>query len=105
MSTTRAMLLSQARRLGEAVHDVAQRILADMVVDGIRPVRGLLHLARTFPSDRLDLACQRALRMDTVTYGSVKNILVNHLEEQGVEPELDFEVGSFSFSRQPHEYT
>jgi len=105
MSTTRATLLSQATRLGEAVHDVAQRILADMVVDGLRPVRGLLRLANNCGASRLDKACHRALKMDTVTYCSVKNILANHLEEQEVEPELDFEDGSFSFSRQPHEYT
>lgn len=105
MSTTRAMLLSQAKFIGDPVHDVAQKILSNMVVDGIRPVRGLLHLAKSFSAERLGLACERALRMNTVTYGSVKSILVKHLEKQEVEPELDFEAGSFSFSRQPQEYT
>jgi transposase len=106
MTTTRAGLLAQAKTIGDAVGDAASKILSDMVVDGIRPVRGLLHLEKQFTAARLEKACQRALLMDTVSYTSVKSILLNRLEETDAEPVcvLPAEQGEFSFSRLPQEY-
>lgn len=106
MSTTREMLIKTAVSMGDAVRDVAVRILSDKAVDGLRPVRGLLRLAEYHTALRLERACTRALVMDTVSYASIKSILENRLEEEGLPEEAGFLDSQleFSFSRKPDEY-
>jgi len=45
-----------------------------------RKCLGLLRLARTYGTDRLELACTRALMIKAISYQSVKNILKKGLE-------------------------
>lgn len=45
-----------------------------------RKCLGLLRLAKTFGNDRLELACDRALKLRAIGYRSVKNILKKGLE-------------------------
>jgi len=80
MNTTSAGLLRWAARMGETVGLVAESILADKAVDGMRPVRALIRLATTYPPERVQRACARALRYDTATYRSVKEILEKNLD-------------------------
>ncbi len=48
-----------AQRLGPSVALVAELILADRAVDGLRPVRALIRLADTYTTARLEAACRR----------------------------------------------
>lgn len=106
MSTTREMLVKTAASMGDAVRDVAVRILSDKAVDGLRPVRGILRLAEHYSAVRLEKACARALAMDTVSYASLKSILENKLEREDVSKETGFPDMQleFCFSRNPEEY-
>ena len=83
-------LVQWAQRLGPSVGLVAELILADKAVDGLRPVRALIRLADTYTTARLETACRRAVRFATPSYRSVKDILVNELdrlpEESPAEP-------------------
>ncbi|MDH7480131.1 MAG: IS21 family transposase, partial [Syntrophomonadaceae bacterium] len=63
-SSTQGLLI-WAQRLGNSVVGVAEAILADKAVDGIRPVRALVRLAERYGSGRLQAACERALRFHT----------------------------------------
>ena len=47
---------------------------------GYKRAMGLIQLHRTYGSDRLDKACQRALRADAVSYRRIANILKNNLD-------------------------
>jgi transposase len=74
-------LIHWAHRIGESVGAVAEFIMADKAVDGMRPLRALLRLAQKYPADRMERACARALRYDTASYSSVKAILARGLEQ------------------------
>jgi transposase len=80
LSANRNGLLKWAYRLAEPVGQLAEAILADKAVDGLRPVRALIHLADTFGTERLACACRRALLYDTPYYRSVKEILKKQLD-------------------------
>ena len=100
LAESRAGLLAWAQRLGEPVGKVAQHILEQKAVDGLRPTRALLRLASSYSAQRLSRACDRALRFSIPSYTSVKNILINNLDGQPAEAALD-ERGQevFRFSR------
>lgn len=105
MNTTSAGLLRWASSMGEAVGQVAQSIMADKAVDGMRPVRALIRLSRSYSTDRLENACARALRYDTATYRSVKEILQKNMDmlplEEPTEPSGQ---RVFRFQRQGRDY-
>lgn len=47
---------------------------------GYRSCLGLMSLLRAYGGERLEAACRRALRIGTLTYGSVKSILTTGLD-------------------------
>ena len=51
---------------------------------GFRSCLGIVRLAKTFGSPRLEAACERALHVGARSYGSVKSILDNRLDGQPV---------------------
>ena len=105
MNTTGEGLVRWASSFGEAVGQVAQSIMADKVVDGMRPVRALIRLAKKYSADRLERACVRALRYDTAGYRSVKSILAKDLDELPVEdPTEPSGQKVFRFQRQGRDY-
>jgi len=60
------------------------RLLADPVIDRLSMVRRLLRLREQVGDERLEAACDRALRFDEVRYKTVKRIL-----KQGLEAETE----------------
>jgi hypothetical protein len=72
----------EATQIGPATLQVVQQLLDEQPLDRLRSVRKLLRLAQTYTPLRLEQACARALRFETVTYVSVKQILQNGLEAQ-----------------------
>jgi transposase len=105
MNTTGAGLLRWAERIGEEVGKVAESIMADKAVDGMRPVRALIRLATTYSTQRLEHACARALRYDTPTYRSVKEILTKGLDLlPAAEPIEASGQRVFRFQRQGRDY-
>ena len=81
LDSTSEGLIRWAHRIGSSVGQVAELIMADKAVDGMRPLRALVHLAEKYPADRVERACARALRYDTASYTSVKAILSRGLEQ------------------------
>ena len=90
-------LVQWAERLGACVAAVAREIFADQAVDGLRPVRALIRLADKYTVPRLEAACQRAVRYRTPTYRSVKDILVNGLDQLPEERPADPPTGQVQF--------
>ena len=105
LEETRPGLLQWARRLGEPVGRLAEVILEQKAVDGLRPLRALLRLAQTYPAHRLSRACERALSFGTPCYASVKSILAASLDRLPTEAAVD-EQGQtvFRFSRRGSDF-
>ena len=53
---------------------------------GHRSSLGILSLERRFGKDRLEAACDQALTHNTVSYASVKLILITGLDKAAIEP-------------------
>ncbi len=72
--------LATAAEIGGATLQVVQTLLADPVIDRLPTVGRLLRLGQKFGSQRLELACERALYFDDPAYKTVKRILTQGLE-------------------------
>ena len=70
----------EATRIGPATLQAVNQLLDERPLDQLRNVRKVLRLAQTYTPLRLEQACARALRFETVNYVSVKQILQNGLE-------------------------
>lgn len=105
LEETRPGLLQRAKRLGEPVGRLAEVILDQKAVDGLRPLRALMRLADTYSAQRLSRACERALHYGTPCYASVKSILANSLDRLPTEAAVD-EQGQtvFRFSRRGSDF-
>jgi hypothetical protein len=75
-----------AADIGLATTALVGRLLADPVVDRLSMVRRLLRLREQVGDERLEAACDRALRFDEVSYKTVKRILGQGLESEGEVP-------------------
>jgi transposase len=105
LEETRPGLLQWAKRLGEPVGRLAEVILEQKAVDGLRPLRALIRLADTYSPQRLSNACERALRFGTPCYASVKSILAASLDRLPTEAAVG-EHGQtvFRFSRRGSDF-
>jgi transposase len=91
MSLTRETLCRQARAVGRSTELVVTAIFNQKSVDGLRPARALIGLARKYSRTRLEAACRRALEYESPEYASVKSILTKGLDrldddDEPVEP-------------------
>ena len=83
------------RRWGESIGPKTGEMVAAIIAISVHPEQsyrrclGLLRLAKTHGSERLELACIRSLRLGAIDYQSVKNTLNKRLEatEPGDDPE------------------
>jgi transposase len=67
----------------------ATAALCDLILDertrpeqGFRACLGIIRLARSYGQERLDAAAMRAIDIGARTYGSVKSILANNLDQR-----------------------
>ena len=74
----------QAEQMGPAVVQAVSELLAENTLVHLRQVQGILRLAQTYGSQRLDAACRRALAHGDPRYRTVKNILQQGLDAQGL---------------------
>ena len=99
--TTRApdQLKKEAAKLGPAVAEFAQRLLADPLPWAkLRQGHKLLRLAERYTGPRLDAACRRALDVDLVDVRRLERILVQALEEE-TSPQLPLPAPAGRFAR------
>lgn len=79
----RAACQAVAEDIGFSTTALVGRLLADPVMDRLSMVRRLLRLREQVGDERLEAACERALRFDEVSYKTVKRILSQGLEAEG----------------------
>ena len=59
---------------------------------GYRSCLGLMKLARTYPKDRMEAACQRSLEIKSFSYRSVKSILNSSIDQLPLQPSLPLQL-------------
>ena len=71
-----------AKDIGPATSEVVEAILGDGVIDRRRTVLRLLRLREQYGDERLERACERALRFEAASYLTVKHILQQELDQE-----------------------
>jgi transposase len=83
---TPGWIIAQAAKIGEntvnAVGQVMRR--SEHVQQGFNAALGVLSLAKAYTPERLEIACQRCIHFNTVTYRALKSVLVNNLDQQPI---------------------
>jgi len=81
----------QAAKVGQNCAILVEVILRDRrhPEQGFRACLGIMNLAKSHGTERLEAACERALEINARTYSSVKSILQNNLERKRREPATD----------------
>ena len=100
--------LKTAKTIGLATNQIITHILALGGRINLRKAQGILRLAESYNSDRLELACLRAVAYDNYDYNAISNILKNKLDQQPTESSLVAKVKNVADSayiRDPNEYS
>ena len=94
---TPQVCLKQAGTLGTAVHDVVLSLLNQGAFTHLRQAQGVLGLVKKHGAERLNTACQMALRCDDPNYRTVKRILDKGLDlfDQRYRPDKSAQVGAY----------
>ncbi len=89
-----AYFLEQAEKTGSATRWAISQILVSRAHQSqtYNSCRGVLHLAKKYTDERLELAAVRCQKVDKVTYSMLKRILLLKLEEQPSESENAFSM-------------
>jgi len=82
-------LITRAARTGYHTAALIERLMRDRPrpEQGYRSALGVLSLQRQFGTERLEAACDRALTVGTVSYASVRSILVTGLDRAPEPPQ------------------
>jgi len=101
LKETKEGLMGRARNLGPSVMAMCRTLFSRNGVDGLRPVRSLLALVKTYGPERLEAACRRALEFDeSPRYGTVKRILKRDLDSLVVEAVPKVTKQDYAFQRE-----
>ena len=76
-----------AQEVGPATAQVVAQYLADPIIERLRTVHRLLRLREAYGDQRLEAACQRALRFEDGKYKTIKRILVTAQEGEPDPPQ------------------
>ena len=106
LQCSREGLLSLAETVGPSTYQVVYEILSHPTIDKLRPVRLLLNLSNKYSKERLEKSCQRAFKYKLFSYGNIKRILENNLDQQPVEAVESkiIPMQPFRFARDPADY-
>ncbi|MEA3502030.1 MAG: IS21 family transposase [Actinomycetota bacterium] len=86
---TPSRILNWAHKTGPATAKLAEEIMAGRPhpEQGYRACLGVIRLGKSFGEDRLEAACERALKVGACSYRSVQSILKTGLDRQQLLPE------------------
>jgi transposase len=84
---TPSRIVAWAEKTGPRTAELARRILESKPhpEQGYRACLGLLRLGQKYSADRLEAACDRALRIGGISYRSVNSILQSGLDQIPLE--------------------
>ncbi len=84
-------LMSWAQQYGKCTAELVNQIMQSRrhPEQGYRSCLGILRLEKTYGAERLELACQRALLLETRRYKSVESILKHGLDKTDRSPDAE----------------
>ena len=84
-------IIEWGQKIGPSTAAFLQAVMAakDHPQQGFRRCRGVLALARSYPADRLERACARALHFRMLTYRGVEAILKNKRDQEPLPGEAE----------------
>jgi transposase len=84
-------MIAWAAQNGPATAKVVENILSRRAYpeQGFRSCMGIISLAKRYSQQRLEMACQRALAIQGVSYRSIKSILENKLDQRPLPTQMD----------------
>jgi hypothetical protein len=92
--------LQQAQQIGEHCHQLIDQLLSQEVLVRLRAAQNVLHLSKRYGVSRLEAACERALKHQSVHYQTVKSILHGNFDQLPlIEPLAQPYVPSARFAR------
>ena len=86
-------LAAWAAKAGPKTRAFVEELMASKAheLQGLRSCLGVVRLASKFGTDRVEAACERALRVRALTYKSVRSILeknLDRLDDNGIQPQV-----------------
>jgi hypothetical protein len=99
LQCSRFGLLSQAEKISPHVLEVIEKLLSDPVHEDLRPARRTLVLEKKYGKDRLQKACERAIYFQSISYFSIKSILIKELDKQDWMDKKIYQEKTFKFAR------
>jgi len=87
-------LIAWGAKVGPHTAAFVEKLLASRPhpEQGYRSCLGLMKLARTYPKDRMEAACQRSLEIKSLSYRSVKSILNSSIDQLPLQPSLPLKL-------------
>ena len=78
-------IVSWANSKGDVVGDFVKKLIASKAhpEQGFRSSLGIIRLAEKYGDTRLQTACAKAIRIESINYQTVKNMLANNVESLG----------------------
>jgi len=79
---TPGWIIAQAAKVGQSTVDAVSEVMKrnEHVQQGFNAALGILQLGKAYTPEKLELACQRCIHFNCVSYRSIKSVLVNKLE-------------------------
>ncbi|MBN6742505.1 IS21 family transposase [Acidithiobacillus sp. MC6.1] len=78
--------LQMAKAIGPHCHGVVHQLFIDRVLVNLRTVQNILRLREKYTPERLEAACERALRFGNPRYGTIAQILKKGLDQEALAP-------------------
>ena len=95
--------------IGEATQQVISRLVTVGSRIGLRKAQAILRLKDKYDSERLELACVRAVAYDNYAYKAIAKILEENLEQESITPSCGArtvsDVADSAYIRKPEEYS
>ena len=103
---TPSRIVHWAQKSGAATAEVVGKILASRThpQQSFRSCLGVLRLGKSYSPERLEAACQRALRLGTYSYKAIAAILKNGLDQRALANPQRTELLEHSNIRGPQYY-
>lgn len=87
LEQTRESCREEAAAVGGATTEIVEALLSDPVLERLPTAGRLVRLASRYSAERLEAACERALRFGDPTYATVKGILQKGMEDREGAPD------------------
>jgi hypothetical protein len=87
-----------SNEIGPRCDEVVNQLLDDKVIDRLKSAQNILNLKSKYGSKRLEMACNRAILFNCITYDAIKGILKKGIEYDTIEDAEAFELLSNAYT-------